>query len=59
MGTFSWQWLVTGQGSLGVAGGGEGVQNSSLTKGQAIGEASVEVVGTQGTQERRSVQWGG
>lgn len=59
MGVFSWQWLVTGRGSSGEVGGGDGGKNSILARHQAIGKASVGVVGAQGTQERCRVQQGG
>lgn len=37
-GVLAWQWAVTGWGSQGVAGGGEGSQNSSLGRGRAVGK---------------------
>lgn len=47
-----------GWGSPGVAGGGDGGQNSSLVRSQAVGKASMRVLGTPGAH-RKDVEFSG
>ena len=50
--------IVTGWGNQRVAGGGEGGQNSSLARGQAVGTVTMQCWASWGPQERCRAGWG-